>query len=162
MTTTTKAAPRTAAKPAAAKATKAPAAKSDPMAVCWGALGAIAKKQGDRDSLVAGSTPVELTISGKIGRKTIHEQLAGKLVVGADGDQTDNKKPDQLKLLATLLGNFSKAKRAAVLESLAGVKEPLEPAAELVADAEALINRLTIVGRKTKRGEVKFQHAPPF
>lgn len=161
MTTATKASPRKAAKPAA-KATKAPAAKSDPMAVCWGALGAVAKKQGDRDSLVAGSTPVELTISGKIGRKTIHEQLAGKLVVGADSDQADNKKPDQVKLVATILGNFSKAKRAAVLESLAGVKEPLEPAAELMADAEALISRLTIVGRKNRRGEVKFEHAPPF
>lgn len=146
------------------KAAKPKATKSDPMAVLFAALEKGGKNQGDRAKLAPGSTPVNLVVSGTVGRKTIHETLTGNLVVGADSTTADNKKPDSVSLVALLLSKFSKRKRESVLLEIedtfkAAKGKPPKLADGDISQAAELLEALTVSGTKPKAGTVQFEAA---
>lgn len=146
MTSATKAAP-----------TEPARTKSDPQAILYAVLEKHGKSKGNREHLVAGSTPVSLVVSGRIGRKMVHEEIKGKLVIGATGTMADNQKPDGVELTAYLLSLLGKKKRADVIAELSKTKTlPQVDPAEKEA-AAGLITAMTIKGSKPKNGDVKIE-----
>ncbi|PQO39360.1 hypothetical protein C5Y96_05760 [Blastopirellula marina] len=131
--------------------------KSDPQAVLYAVLEKHGKSNGNRENLVAGSTAVSLVVSGKIGRKTVHEEIKGNLVIGADGTMADNQKPDTVELTALLLSQLGKKKRAEFIAELSEAKKlPKVDDADKEA-AEGLVKALTVKGSKPKNGAVQIE-----
>lgn len=94
-------------------------------AVLWGALGYLAKKRSDNTLLDAGQeTKIDVTITGKIGRKAICERVAGKLSLGQDSQRASQKSAPPAHVAALLLAALPDDRtRATVMEAIVTDKE---------------------------------------
>ena len=93
--------------------------------ILWAALGYLAGKRTDKTLLSVGeSTKVDVTITGKIGRKSIEEHICGSLKLNADGEKAKNTAAPPAHLVALLLAELpDDTKRAEVIERIVKSKE---------------------------------------
>ncbi|NOX56522.1 MAG: hypothetical protein GXP27_19180 [Planctomycetes bacterium] len=140
--------------------------KAKVRAIALAALFYWARREQDRDSLDAGSeTPVELTITGKVGRSSFAEQVKGRLQVGHDSTVASSRGPDDDHLLALVLANLSKKAVNKLTEELPaqfsalGELPPVDSA--LLSKAQRLRERLRTRTSTLRRGSVRLEIEQP-
>ena len=134
----------------------------------WCALAYLGGKRGDRDLLKEGSsTAITLEITGKVGRSSVRESIAGSLDIGKQQRTASSTGADADELLALVLKQVGDDHaQAALLERIAqefasnaGMLPTANAAA--VARVQAWRKRLRSAFTITKRGALTFAIATP-
>jgi len=129
-------------------------------AVMWATLGAIAKKEGQRERLTASAQyPVDLYIRAKMGAETLIKDVESSLSVGADSVRASSSAPNTEHLLGLVLSKLNAATREKILRELpemfAKAGNKLPEVDELLVDlAKSLLQRLRAKQTKTIKGSV--------
>lgn len=140
---------------------------ADRLAICWSALGKVAGKRSNRDLLTDGAAyPVDLEISGKIGRGCVSDRVVGTLHVGEEQRSSTSSACDQAELLACVAAALTKPQRDRLFTALAegfhetgALPTPRDP--NVVAECQLLIGKLRATVEKINRGNVTFELAKP-
>ena len=129
-------------------------------AILWASLEKAAgtRGKGTREHLVAGSkTPVDLTVSGTVGKTLVGCTLSGDLTVSHDGTFQSTKSVDPIYLLAYALALMPKTRRQVVLSELPTQFASTGELPEVdQAAAAALLPKLSTKVTKPKSGAVSF------
>src|SRR4051794_16273061 len=88
-------------------------------AAAWAALGYVAGKEGDRDSLADGAAySVDLRIVGEVDGESIDRTIAGRLTVGHETTKKSSVAPNVNHVIGYLLSKMNEATRAMILREL--------------------------------------------
>lgn len=127
------------------------------------AVQSYAKKQGDRTQLVGGDAfPVDLKISGTVGKLKVEESISGNLSIGHDFAKNSNNGIAPTKVIAWLITQTPEpAKCAEQLRAFAkATKEGETLGDNITADQEAqakqLLSLFNQVETKVSKGSVSF------
>jgi hypothetical protein len=152
----------TAKKPDAIYKPVATLCAADRRAVLYSALAKIAPSRSDRDQLFAGGCyKVDVTISGKVGRGQVNEQIVGELCVGEDSERSKSTACDQAELLAYVVAGLTKPERDRLYKTLrdafraSGAIPSVD--VDVLADTKALLTELRSTTTERKRGDVTFK-----
>ena len=137
------------------------------LSALWLALGYLAKKRGVRDLVGAGSsTPIEISITAKVGRAKVSESIAGTLNIGETTEAADTTAANVNELIALVMREVGDAdKQAALLERIHRQFAtnqnmlPAVPAVE-VERVEMWRKRFAASTMKPKAGNLTFSPSP--
>lgn len=139
-----------------------PLVAADARAVAYAAVAKAADKRFDRDQLLAGAAyPVDLVLSGKVGRRQVKEAIAGILTVGEDGTRNASAAAKPEALVAAIAAALSKPERDRLFKKLRDVWRDTGALPSIdetvLGEAAALVKELRSVTVQTVRGSVSFQ-----
>lgn len=135
--------------------------------ILWAALGYLAGKRTDKTLLTVGeSTKVDVTITGKIGRKSINEHICGSLKLNPDGSKAKNSAAPAAHIVALLLAEFpDDARRAEVIAKIVSTKERTKQLPTVTAaqtdHAKKFLARLRSSTTTKVSGALVFSLIPP-
>ena len=133
-------------------------------AIAFAALGYVADKEGDRDSLTDGAAhDIGLTVSGTIDDQPFAVSIDGRLTIGHASEKASSSTPNIAHIVAALLSKLNKATREKIARELPaefaanGHAFPELPVGD-VAEAENLLAAFRQSKRVKSRGPVKLSY----
>lgn len=133
----------------------------------WAALGYLAKKRTDRELITEGSsTVIDVAITGKVGRSSITQVIAGKLQLGKSSMRASSEAAPTNQVVALCLQALPDDQaRAKFIERTIQAKEkagvlPAVPE-PLIKTVEAFLTRLRSSSESKKAGDLRFDLDTP-